>query len=304
MESKIQEQKPISLEDLKKKILGKAEKLYSPDKPSDVFKPPVKREQAPRSYTTETFKGSSEGLPVEVKLSNSDKMKYFDCSDEQATQLRFTNISLYSTTPHDQADYTTELLYRYFDHDSMSKLSITDGNSCIGGNTQSFAKVFGQVNAIELNPLHMECLKTNMSVLGYKNVNFLEGNIMDYITKLSADVLFLDPPWGGVDYKTKAVSLYYTDNDGVQHTMNDIINGSAGLLNRVVMLKAPKNFDIEPIKKETMFKYVESVPILVNKRYVSYVIYIFSHILPKTGNPTPQSFKSLNYKEIRFSKVA
>lgn len=294
--------KPLS--EIKEKYAQKEETLYGGNEPASVFKPPVKKPPRQLTYTTETFKGGNDSeAPVEIKLNDEDKAKYFNATPQQLSQLRFTNVSLFSTTPYDQAEYTTKLLTRYFDESEFPKLIITDGNSCIGGNTQSFAQVFGKVNAIELNSIHMECLQNNMSVLGHKNIEYHEGNIMDFIDSLKAHVLFLDPPWGGVDYKTKAVSLYYTDSNGKQHTMNDIINGKAGLLNKIIMLKAPKNFDIETVKKETLFKYVEAIPIIVNKRYVSYIIYIFSHILPKTNHHDKQSFNSLNYKNIRFTKI-
>ena len=51
---------------------------------------------------------------TEVKILNLDKKKYFNVSNDKLSKLRFTDVSLYSTTPTEQAIYTAELLYSYY----------------------------------------------------------------------------------------------------------------------------------------------------------------------------------------------
>lgn len=97
--------------------------------------------------------------------------------------------------------------------------TITDMTSCVGGNVISFSRFFKEVNAIEIDPLRFSFLKHNTEeVVGAKNVNFINGNAVELLlgntsetneagasggggVSLKQDILFMDPPWGGLDYK-------------------------------------------------------------------------------------------------------
>jgi 16S rRNA G966 N2-methylase RsmD len=89
--------------------------------------------------------------------------------------------------------------------------TITDMTSCVGGNVISFSRFFKKVNAIEIDPLRFDMLKHNTeTVVGATNVNFINGNAVELLLgqddgtapqQFQQDILFMDPPWGGVDYK-------------------------------------------------------------------------------------------------------
>lgn len=141
--------------------------------------------------------------PTEISISKEDQEKIFPQNNYK--NYKFTNISLYSITPYDQSIYTLQIINSFFKE--LNTLIITEANGCIGGNTWIFAKKCKYVNVIELNKIHYEILKYNMSLLKFKNINFIKGNCIDYIYDLKQDIIFFDPPWGGVNYKKKIIKL-------------------------------------------------------------------------------------------------
>lgn len=89
--------------------------------------------------------------------------------------------------------------------------SITDLTGNVGGDTILFGLHFKDVKSIEMNPENFDALKNNVEVFGLKNVELFLGDS----TKLynwKTDVLYLDPPWGGPEYKlSKDLDLFLGD---------------------------------------------------------------------------------------------
>ena len=48
---------------------------------------------------------------------------------------------------------------------------------------------------------NFDALENNVSLYNLNNVELKHGNTLDYYKKEKYDVLFLDPPWGGRNYK-------------------------------------------------------------------------------------------------------
>jgi predicted RNA methylase len=121
----------------------------------------------------------------------------------------------------------------YVDEDAI----ITDGTACVGGNTSSFAKVFQNVNAIEIDPSRFSYLKNNMSVLGLDHVSCQCGDVYDICQTSYQDVLFLDPPWGGPEYKQNQNIKLYLSNRELSEVCIDL-----SLYCKYIALKVPMNF--------------------------------------------------------------
>jgi predicted RNA methylase len=114
------------------------------------------------------------------------------------SKLRITDEGSYSITRRRDADRIINvLIYALKD---LRKLTITDGTACIGGDTLNFAMNFGHVHSIELKDDNFDVLTNNVNVYGFNNVTLHHGDS----TKLfnwNTNVLYIDPPWGGKDYK-------------------------------------------------------------------------------------------------------
>lgn len=79
--------------------------------------------------------------------------------------------------------------------------TIIDAYAGVGGNTIQFAMTCYHVIAIEIDPKRIELIRHNARIYGVEDrIEFICGDYLQLIPKLKADVVFLAPPWGGIDY--------------------------------------------------------------------------------------------------------
>lgn len=123
-----------------------------------------------------------------------------------------------------------------------SRMTITDATAHVGGNTLSFSRVFGRVNAVEVSSVYHECLVHNVRLYKRDNVSCFLGDYTDraFIGTLKQDAVFIDPPWGGVGYRMhKRISLALSNT-----SLTSIITTLMGGHTRMVVVKAPLTFDL------------------------------------------------------------
>ena len=149
-------------------------------------------------------------------------------------KIKMTSDSLYSVSYPDVADKMSKIIK---DIMPLAK-SIIDGTANIGGNTISFASYFDKVTAVEINDKTCDVLKNNVNVYNRKNVNVICGDFVELSKTLSADVIFIDPPWSGMFYKM------YTDIDLYLSDIN-IIDLISTFKCDLVALKLPLNYNIK-----------------------------------------------------------
>jgi hypothetical protein len=148
----------------------------------------------------------------------------FPClTREQRLQLRLDPVALHSVMDSVTADRTTLLI------DSLIQLGraagdggvdagaagvcwrVTDGCACVGGSALSFARCgrVSHVTAIESDARRAGALAHNAAVCGLADARLTvrHGDFLEEVSAAAAaggatseDVLFLDPPWGGVHY--------------------------------------------------------------------------------------------------------
>lgn len=142
------------------------------------------------------------------------------------SSIQMDQISCFSVTPMWAANKISEHIVSLIGKENTKTITITDATACVGGNTVSFARYFGVVNAIELDKKRYEMLINNTNVCreafnsisenAHKNtmqlfptqnitmtksVNFFNGNCLDICKDMVQDIIFVDPPWGGMDYQ-------------------------------------------------------------------------------------------------------
>jgi len=173
-------------------------------------------------------------------------------SPETRSHIKLDDEAAYSVTDQYTADRMTRDIMRFVDVNAV----VCDATACIGGNTHSFARAFRQVVAIEQNPTRFEYLKHNMSVLQIKNVQCICGDALEEVpwhlagTGKSArrpySVIFIDPPWGGPDYKEhERLSLSLGDQ-----SLAEVCKRWAPLTSYIA-LKTPINFDEYAFRRDT-----------------------------------------------------
>ena len=123
--------------------------------------------------------------------------------------------------------------------------SITDLTGNVGGDTILFGLHFKDVKSIEMNPENFEALKNNVEVFGLKNVDVMQGDSTKvYVWK--TDVLYLDPPWGGPEYKTNKELDLYLGDERVDLFLDRILKQETKP--DYIFMKLPANYHFDRLK--------------------------------------------------------
>eukprot|EP01012_Entosiphon_sulcatum_P048492 TRINITY_DN66979_c0_g1_i1.p1 TRINITY_DN66979_c0_g1~~TRINITY_DN66979_c0_g1_i1.p1 ORF type:complete len:271 (-),score=64.00 TRINITY_DN66979_c0_g1_i1:51-863(-) len=138
--------------------------------------------------------------------------QYFSRFDEGC---QLDEESWYSVTPEVIASHIAERTLCL----CPKAFTILDAFSGAGGNAIQFALRFPRVIAIDIDPVKIECSRRNARIYGVEDrIEYINGDFLQLLPRLQADVLFLSPPWGGPDYAhyalfdVKKMMMY----DGVQ----------------------------------------------------------------------------------------
>lgn len=163
-------------------------------------------------------------------------------------KLQISKEGIFSITKPKEAELITKIIMKHLKKHSNNTI-ITDATSNVGGNVINFTKHFQYVNAVEVSPLHCNILKNNVEVYKRNNVKVYCNDYLDIYRTIKQDVIFIDPPWGGSDYKTKRKLNLFLSGEPLSSILNRL-NGHANLF----VIKAPKNIDLQSIFNESYFK--------------------------------------------------
>jgi trimethylguanosine synthase len=127
---------------------------------------------------------------------------------------------------------------------------VTDVFSNIGGMCIALARRFATVNACELDPLHCKFLEHNLKAYEvHDKCKIYCGDSLKIVPRLFHDVVFLDPPWGGPEYKEQKMFRFPLLN-GKTHIgefMRNIMKTSSA---KLLLLLCPPNLDLDDMEKE------------------------------------------------------
>ena len=150
-------------------------------------------------------------------------------------KLKMTTVSLYSVSKISGSNKLIYLIKKYF---KTNNLTITDGTANVGSDTINLSLNFKHVNAIELDKTEFKALKNNVDVYNLKNVSLFNRNTVDLISTLKQDVVYIDAPWGGTDYKKESsVKLFLGNNE-----ISEVYNKNKKYA-KLFIFKVPKNYD-------------------------------------------------------------
>lgn len=156
--------------------------------------------------------------------------------------LLLDNEALYSVTDQHTANKISKYILK---HLPMVE-TITDATACVGGNTYSFSIYFKNVIGIEIDEMRFTYLCHNMRMLDVKNASIYNGNMLDICKCLKQDLIFIDPPWGGPNYKSKNyIDLYLSNIDLA--TVCILV----APYTKYIALKIPVNFNISVFNEKT-----------------------------------------------------
>jgi 16S rRNA G966 N2-methylase RsmD len=119
---------------------------------------------------------------------------------------------------------------------------ITDVTGNIGGDSIMFALNFRFVESIEIDYDTYNVLKNNVETYKLKNIRVRHGDS----TKLfnwKTDVLYIDPPWGGKEYKDKGILDLYIGEQRLDLWIQTILEQE--WRPNFIFIKLPNNYNFE-----------------------------------------------------------
>lgn len=129
---------------------------------------------------------------------------------------------------------------------------ITDLTGNVGGDTILFALNFRQVRSVEIKEDNFLALKNNVEQYGLSNVILHHGDS----TKLYnwyTDVLYIDPPWGGPEYKEKENLDLFLGDTRIDIFIKDILEKE--WRPRHMFLKLPRNYNFARLEGLNIKKF-------------------------------------------------
>jgi hypothetical protein len=187
-----------------------------------------------------------------------------NASKEVYSKLKIDFESKMYISTKDIADKITQIIKnKAFEIQLLpSKITITDMTASVGGDVISFANNFRHVNAIEIDKKRIEYLTNNLNCYSITNVNLFNQNSLDVIFELEHDIVYMDPPWGGSNYKEnktlKLHLMYKGQKIRIEDICNDLMDKTKNKKSpSLIILKLPINYNMkylmEKVNSEKIF---------------------------------------------------
>lgn len=206
-------------------------------------------------------------FPTLRNINNYDKLQI---DDESFNYITLKEI----------ADYISKLIcYNLLINNiNPSKSVLVDLTAGVGGNTISFAKYFNHIHAIEIDENRSNFLQNNIDVYELSNVSVYNkcGNefIDENLLHLGANIVFVDPPWGGSSYKDHDTISLSLGNTSLQVVVLNIINKiKQNNVDKFIFLKLPKNYNINQLYL-AIKQYIFIQKIIILNKMIIYMIHI------------------------------
>ena len=132
---------------------------------------------------------------------------------------------------------------------TANSLIITDATACMGGDFIKFSRHFKIVNGIEIDPSNFKLLVENCKIFNCNNINLFCQDYLEIYDKLKQDIIYLDPPWGGIGYKTKEIICLKMGDLELYQLINLIKQKN---LANYIFIKAPINVCLDNIEYDSI----------------------------------------------------
>jgi tRNA/tmRNA/rRNA uracil-C5-methylase (TrmA/RlmC/RlmD family) len=181
-----------------------------------------------------------------LEIGNLENSNIFAKKDGiEYDKLIITDEGKYSITKRKDGEKLLEIIKKEIK--TTEDKTITDLTGCVGGDTILFGLNFKKVYSIEYNNNNYKALENNVKkVYNLENVKLFHGDSTQ-IYNWKTDVLYLDPPWGGVNYKEKNRIDLYLGDIRVDIFLDKILERE----NRpkYIFLKLPRNYNFDRLYK-------------------------------------------------------
>jgi hypothetical protein len=127
---------------------------------------------------------------------------------------------------------------------NLKTKTITDMTGNVGGDTILFGINFKNVDSYELKKDNFNVLKNNVEVFGLKNVDLHYGDSTKAVPDITSDVVYIDAPWGGPEYKDKKELDLFLGKKRIDELIPILLEDS-----EYVFLKVPGNYNFRRLKE-------------------------------------------------------
>lgn len=149
----------------------------------------------------------------------------------------------YITTPYGSKKICEIISKHIIKYVPIDIITIVDCTGGVGGDTLMFCSMFKKVISIELSKDRYDMLKHNVEQYKFTNIEIINGNSIDIVSKLkSIDVIYIDPPWGGASYKEKESIRLFLSELSIEIFIKKCFNT---MCIKLCVVKLPKNYDLE-----------------------------------------------------------
>ncbi|CAK1550627.1 unnamed protein product [Leptosia nina] len=196
-----------------------------------------RRQKRHTKYDTEEY--NAPHIPEELR-GDPKMMKYWKKRHSLFHRfddgVKLDRESWFSVTPENVASHIAN---------KYSYDVVLDAFCGAGGNTIQFAKTCQKVIAIDIDPIKIEMARHNAEVYGVLHkIEFIVGDFFQLAPNLSADMVFLSPPWGGPDYSDN--SQYDIESMLVPKPASELMRVARDI-NSNVTLYLPRNSKTDQI---------------------------------------------------------
>lgn len=203
----------------------------------------------------------------EVITNEKVKMLYafFPCiSSWKCRNLKLSKESIYSISSPKIMVKIIDIIEKNLNI-PIKDITVTDATANVGSSAISFALKAKFTNAVEINENSYKMLVNNINVynLDCSKIKTYLNDYLQIMHTLQQDVIYIDPPWGGIDYYNNKKLNLYLSNVSIAEITNSLINNA-----NLIIFKAPLNFNKEEFEKKSIFTninyyYIKNILIVV-----------------------------------------
>ena len=159
--------------------------------------------------------------------------------DVDYSKLQITEEGRFSITKPYQGEHMMRVMKHVIKN--LKERTIADLTANVGGDTIRFGLHFKHVDSYELKDDNFSVLKNNVEVYNLQNVDLHLGDSTKLFNK-HVDVVYLDPPWGGPDYKEKTDLDLFLGDLRVDLFIKEILEKYKPSF---VFMKVPNNYNFK-----------------------------------------------------------
>lgn len=199
-------------------------------------------------------------------MENQDRLKLllrlfpYIKNKNRILQLKIDSDSINYISLREIASKISEIIKFHFAQFNLNykNIYITDATAGVGGNTISFGMNFGHVTSIEIDELRYNYLINNINVYNLKNIISFNANSISLLKYIEEqDVVFIDPPWGGKEYKNHKKLILKLSSEPIEQLCNDLMDKNITLCPpKLILLKLPCNYDIKYLYNQVKSNFI------------------------------------------------